>query len=160
ADGELDAAGILELEQHLQDCPACARAQRELQSLQRALRSETLRFAAPVELRRRVRAALPSPAETRPRPKFWNWLTAVTTGAGAACAALLLATMLIRPAASQLLAHELVSSHVRSMMADHALDVASSDQHTVKPWFDGKLDFSPPVKDLAAQEFPLAGGRL
>ena len=162
ADGELDAARILELEQHIHDCPACARAWRNLQGLKQTVKQDALFFTAPAELRRRVKAEWHSQTETQPPPKFWNWnwLTAATTGAAAVCLALLLTVALTRPSTQQRLTRELVSSHVRSLMASHALDVASSDQHTVKPWFDGKLDFSPPVKDLAAQEFPLLGGRL
>jgi anti-sigma factor RsiW len=94
------------------------------------------------------------------RPKFWNWFSVTTTGFAAACLALLVAIAGTRPSGQQRIEQEVVSSHVRSLMANHVYDVASSDQHTVKPWFDGKLDFAPPVKDLVAQEFPLAGGRL
>jgi anti-sigma factor RsiW len=104
---------------------------------------------------------LGSQVETKPRWSFWNrtWLAA-TTSMAVACLALLLAVMLNRPSAERRLTREVVSSHVRSLMANHLLDVVSTDQHTVKPWFNGKLDFSPPVKNLAAQEFPLIGGRL
>jgi anti-sigma factor RsiW len=156
ADGELDAAGILELEKHIHDCFACALAWRNAQALKKSLKHDALYFTAPAELRRTIKAELRS--QLKPRANFWNWnwLTAATTGVAAICLVFLLA----HPSAQQQLAQEVVSSHVRSLMANHALDVVSSDQHTVKPWFDGKLDFAPPVKDLAAQEFPLAGGRL
>jgi anti-sigma factor RsiW len=162
ADGELDAAGILELEKHIHDCPACALAWRNAQTLKKSLKQDALFFTAPTELRRRIKAELRSQVETKPRWSFWNWnwLTTATTSVATACLALLLNLSLTRPSAEQRLTQEIVSSNIRSLMADHMLDVVSTDQHTVKPWFNGKLDFSPPVKDLAAQEFPLIGGRL
>ena len=160
ADGELDATGILELEKHFHDCPACALAWRNAQSLKKSLKQDALYFTAPAELRRAIKAELHS--QVKPRENFWNlkWLTAATTSFATVCLALLLTVTLTRPSEQQRLAQEIVSSHVRSLMANHALDVMSTDQHTVKPWFNGKLDFSPPVKDLAAQQFPLIGGRL
>jgi anti-sigma factor RsiW len=162
ADGELDAAGILELEKHIHDCLACALAWRNAQSLKKALKQDALFFTAPAELRRAIKAELRSQVETKPRWNFqnWNWLTTATTSVATACLALLLTLSLTRPSAEQRLTQEIVSSNIRSLMADHMLDVVSTDQHTVKPWFNGKLDFSPPVKDLAAQGFPLIGGRL
>jgi anti-sigma factor RsiW len=162
SDGELDAAGILELEKHINDCPACALAWRNAQTLKKALKQDSLFFTAPPELRRAIKAELRSQVETKPRWNFWdwNWLTTVTTSVATACLALLLTLSLTHPSAEQRLAQEIVSSNIRSLMADHMLDVVSTDQHTVKPWFNGKLDFSPPVKDLAAQGFPLIGGRL
>jgi len=160
ADGELDAAGILELEKHIHDCPACALAWRNAQSLKKSLKQDALYFTAPAELRRAIKSELHS--QVKPRESFWSlkWLTAATTSFATVCLALLLTVTLTRPSEQQRLAQEIVSSHVRSLMANHALDVVSTDQHTVKPWFNGKLDFSPPVKDLAAQQFPLGGGRL
>src|SRR5271154_865882 len=162
ADGELDAAGILELEKHFHDCPACALAWRNAQTLKKSLKQDALFFTAPPELRRRIKAELRSQIEPKSRWSFWdwNWLTTATTSIATACLALLLTLSLTRPSAEQRLPQEIVSSNIRSLMADHMLDVVSTDQHTVKPWFNGKLDFSPPVKDLAAQEFPLIGGRL
>jgi anti-sigma factor RsiW len=162
ADGELDAAGILELEKHFRDCPACALAWRNAQTLKKSLKQDSLFFTAPPELRRAVKAGLHSQLKTGARWNFWNWnwLAGATTGFAAACLALLLTFTLSRPSAQQRLSLEIVSSNIRSLMADHMLDVVSTDQHTVKPWFNGRLDFSPPVKDLVAQEFPLVGGRL
>jgi anti-sigma factor RsiW len=162
ADGELDAAGILGLEKHIHDCPACALAWRNAQTLKKSLKQDLLFFTAPAELRRAIKTELHSQVKISPRWSFWdwNWLTAATSGFATACLVLLSTVILTRPSAEQRLAHEIVSSHVRSLMANHMLDVVSTDQHTVKPWFNGKLDFSPPVKDLAAQQFPLVGGRL
>jgi anti-sigma factor RsiW len=162
ADGELDTAAILELEHHLQSCSACGVAWRNLQCLKKTLKQDALYFTAPDELRRRIKSELPSPVRAAPQwPAWnWNWLTTVMSCAAAACLALLLTVTMTRPSSEQPLAQEIVSSHIRSLMANHVMDVVSTDQHTVKPWFNGKLDFSPPVKDLAAQEFPLIGGRL
>ena len=162
ADGEVEAAAILELEQHLQNCSACMLALRNLQSLKRTLKSDALYFTAPAELRRQIKSELPSPAKAAPQRQAWtwNWLTTAVSGAFAVCLAVLLMVTQARPSSEQQLAREIVSSHIRSLMPGHTLDVVSTDQHTVKPWFNGKLDFSPPVKDLAAQEFPLIGGRL
>jgi anti-sigma factor RsiW len=162
ADGELEAAAILELEQHLKSCSACALAWRNLQSLKKALKQDALFFKAPEELRRRIKSELPSPANAvQERLAWsWNWLTTAISGAAAVSLALLLTVTLNRPSSEQQFTREIVSSHIRSLMPGHTLDVVSTDQHTVKPWFNGKVDFSPPVKDLAAQDFPLMGGRL
>lgn len=158
-DGELEAGRIHELEQHLQTCAVCASMWRNGQSLKKTLRSEALHFPAPAELRRRIQTALPSPvkAATQSSAWLWNRLTTALSGAFAICLALL---WLVRSPGPQPLRQEIVSSHIRSLMANHAMDVASTDQHTVKPWFNGKLDFSPPVKNLTAEGFPLVGGRL
>ncbi len=162
ADGELEAAAIPALEQHLRDCPACALAWRNLQGLKKALKQDEVYFTAPAALRQRIKAELPAPAKpVQQRPAWsWNWLTTAMSGAAAVCLALLLAVTMIRPSSEELLAQEIVSEHIRSLMPGHLMDVVSTDQHTVKPWFNGRVDFSPPVKDFAAEGFPLAGGRL
>jgi len=162
ADGELEAVAIQELEQHLENCSSCSLELRNLQSLKKTLRHDTLYFSAPAELRQRIKAQLPPPAKSVFPWYAWNWnrLTTALTGAFAVCLTLLAMVILTRPSSVQPLTEEIVSSHIRSLMANHALDVTSTDQHTVKPWFNGKLDFSPPVKDLAEQKFPLIGGRL
>jgi anti-sigma factor RsiW len=162
ADGELDAARILELEKHFHDCPACALAWRNAQTLKKSLKQDSLFFTAPPELRRAIKAELCSQIETKPRWSFWNWnwLTAASTSFATVCLALLLTMTMTRPSTQQQITQEIVSSHIRSLMENHMLDVVSTDQHTVKPWFDGKLDFAPDVKDFAAQGFPLVGGRL
>jgi anti-sigma factor RsiW len=160
-DGELDASGSMALEQHLGGCDACSQAWQNAQSLKKAIKQESLYYAAPADLRRRLKVQLRIQSSLESRPWWvWNWLNALTAGVAVACLAGLLTLMATRPSAQQMLAHEIVASHIRSLQADHRFDVASTDQHTVKPWFAGKLDFSPPVKDLAAQDFPLVGGRL
>ena len=160
-DGELDVANRRELESHLKACAACAAAQESVKSLKTTLRQSPLRYDAPESLRQAVRRiARGSGNETRP-PLWQSVLLWKTLALGATAVAL--AAILLRSAGmsehDQYL-NEAVASHVRSLMAGHLTDVTSSDQHTVKPWFNGKLDFAPGVKDFAAQGFPLVGGRL
>src|SRR5579862_1253096 len=117
ADGELEASAIMEFEQHLQSCSACTLALRNLQSLKKTLKQDTLYFTAPVELRKRIKSELPSPAKTVPRWPAWNWnrLTTAMSGAFAVCLVLLLTVTLFRPSSEQSLAHEVVSGHIRSL---------------------------------------------
>ena len=161
-DGELDLVKSLEIEEHLKDCEACAQTYQRIRSLRSALANDALRFDPPASFERRLRSALRKQDDSRTGPWLlrWPWLAAGATVLGALIVVIAIAGMLGRPSPNDVVAQEIVSSHVRSLMANHLMDVESSNQHTVKPWFDGKLDFSPPVKDLSQQGFKLNGGRL
>ena len=161
-DGELDLVSTLAVERHLQECPGCTQRQQNHHALHEALREPALYFKAPTHLQKRLRGTPREGIHDVPRYRFWSWRGA-SIATASACAALLLWVLIAlpsRPAADDVLTQEVVSSHIRSLMANHLTDVPSSDQHTVKPWFDGKLDFAPPVTDLTQQGFPLVGGRL
>jgi anti-sigma factor RsiW len=161
-DGELDLVRNLEIEAHLRDCIGCARRYENLRILKTAMRDSSFRFAPPVELEKRVRASIDREARIAGKRVAWSsrWLIGSFALLALAVVIVALATFRRAPSTEDLVAQEVVSSHVRSLMAAHLTDVATSDQHTVKPWFDGKLDFSPPVRDLATQGFVLIGGRL
>lgn len=161
ADGELSPAEAGRIGRHLQACPECASVTARLAALSAQLRQEATYHAAPERLRRALQAQLAAMAPPLPagRPSSWRRARiAVPFGAGFALAACL-ALMLVLPGAGDL-PDVVVGSHIRALQPGHLTDVASSDQHTVKPWFDGRLDFAPPVKDLRDAGFPLTGGRL
>jgi len=159
-DGQLDLLRNLEMEGHLQTCPACAQALANYRSLKGALQNDAFYFKAPASLETRIRSSL-GKTQSRTRPlRLRAW---ATVGAIAASILIIFALGWIATrgySAKDLLVREIISSHVRSLMATHLTDVPSSDQHTVKPWFKGQLDFSPPVKDLSKEDFALVGGRL
>jgi anti-sigma factor RsiW len=187
-DGELDLSRTIEMETHLQVCAECARELEKQQALRAALQRGSLAFAAPEALRARIQSSLlaagsatatapvpnaaaiqaPQPARERIREstprwspfQFLRWASAFAVLALCTVVAWQLLPGLYGPTNDQQLAAAVFTSHVRSLEANHLMDVVSTDQHTVKPWFDGKLDFSPPVEDLASDGFPLVGGRL
>ncbi len=161
-DGELDLVRNLEIEHHLQSCSLCSRAFENQKALRSAMTTGSLYYRSPAGLQRRVMAVVRK--EDKPERtawfKPWSWLGAGALLASAALLALILVPLLTRSSADEILTRETISAHVRSLMASHLTDVSSSDRHTVKPWFNGKLDFSPPVTDLTDHGFPLVGGRL
>lgn len=153
-DDELDASARAQFEEHLAECGACAEEHGRLGELRTGIRNGALYYRAPAQLRDRISAHL---RQVEPGGGAWRRV--------AIAAAILLAVSLAWNAAQlrsreTQLADSVLASHIRSLMGTHLMDVASTDQHTVKPWFNGKLDFSPDVKDFAADGFPLIGGRL
>jgi anti-sigma factor RsiW len=157
-DGELDAAEAAALAEHRSGCGDCRENWDALVAARAALRAEATYHRASDTLRRKLEARLGTPA-TAPRRQRW-WREAASFGLGAALAAMLV--LVVRPVggSDSSLVAAVVDDHVRSLQPGHLTDVISTDQHTVKPWFDGRLDFAPPVKDLAGDGFPLIGGRL
>jgi anti-sigma factor RsiW len=180
-DGELDIGGTARLAAHLARCPDCAAEQVAMAGLSARLRAGLPHHAAPARLREAIAAAVAASANaTLPGPtpvpsremtarRPWSRLAGrwrdhmLSFGSGAAlAAALAMAVVLPRGGDMQASAMEssVIESHIRALQPGHLMDVVSTDQHTVKPWFDGRLDFAPAVKDLRAEGFPLLGGRL
>ena len=178
-DGELDPITNQEIERHLRDCRSCEQAYEAQRAVVRAIGSAAPYYKAPAELRQRIQSSLQNEIgakatrngtrgsqvlRTRERsilPEIpWNWLALAAAIILVAIIASSLSPRLRAPGGDQFLATQLIASHVRSLMANHLTDVASSDHHTVKPWLDAKLDFAGPVVDLSSEGFPLIGGRL
>ena len=164
-DDELDVRSVVELEGHVARCPTCGREKNELLALRETARERLTRFDPPPGLEERllrtVREERPlrtvrETAAPRRRPAR-RWLREVAMVAAAAGVAVAATSSLQRSTDPS---GEIVDAHLRSLQAGHLTDVASSDQHTVKPWFQGKIDFGVPVRDFAAEGFPLVGGRL
>lgn len=164
-DGELDLISNLEIDQHLQACPTCAAIRGNLSEMQKALHADALYFKAPAHLSARVRSSLHKAQKTRPARPVMSKMPVRRLAVAALLLFVLTAGLTLLhffaiSSPDEALMQQVVASHIRSLMANHLVDVASTDQHTVKPWFDGKLDFSPQVVDLASKGFPLQGGRL
>jgi len=159
-DGELDAVNAAACEAHLKACDACHAEFLRLQAVRTAVAAPDASYRAPQRLRTNIQAALASetaPAGPRALRRAAPW-------AGGALGGLLAASLAVVAIAPQLtgpsLEAQLVDSHVRSLLANHLTDVGTSNEHVVRPWFNGKVDIAPPVPELAAQGFPLVGGRL
>jgi anti-sigma factor RsiW len=169
ADGQLELSEALEVEHHLETCNRCRASCRSQRALSTAIAQNAPYFRAATSLLDRLEAGIeflaePSPTPNRipPRRREPLW-RALSLAASAAFLIILSAGIISRFNASSpedRTMHDVVSNHIRSLMVTHLADVVSTDQHTVKPWFNGKLNFSPPVRDFAADGFPLIGGRI
>jgi anti-sigma factor RsiW len=165
-DNELDAAHSLQIERHVATCPQCAQQLESLKTLKQRIAQPGVHWRTPDHVRAQVLAAISQEAALQAhapaRTGFSalefvrKWLFVPSLAALAASLFLVIGPMNDRSTVSD----EVVASHVRSLLVDHLTDVATSDQHTVKPWFNGKIDFAPPVVDLVREGFPLQGGRV
>lgn len=156
-DGELDAGHAREVEDHIASCPGCAAQVQVYREMSRTIAGADLRYTAPPLLRRRIEAALPQAHTPNRRAVLRGFAMGSAVSAIAATG---LVAIVLRGDDEARIQSEVVSAHLRSLQAGHLTDVISTDQHTVKPWFNGKLDVAPPVVDLTAQGFTLIGGRL
>jgi anti-sigma factor RsiW len=162
-DGELDLATCVKLEEHLAGCASCRQKLEEEQKLVDLIQSEAPRHAASPFLKTRIQAALREEKSSSSTIPWWKQFSSVWiyfSSVGAAAVLVLLAIYIFSTQGIPELDQEAVANHVRSLQVNHLMDVASTDQHTVKPWFAGKLDYSPQVVDLASSGYPLIGGRL
>jgi len=168
-DGELDLVRSLEIEQHLKECTACSRSYEHRRSLITAVKTAPLTYHAPAGLEQEIKKVLHREADADPSAKSraaersWNWnawFYGLAPAAVLGLALLVAVPRLYGPSTDDRLGQEVVAAHVRSLMADHLTDIRNSNHHVVKPWFNGRLDFSPPVRDFSDHGFPLTGGRL
>jgi anti-sigma factor RsiW len=158
ADGELDAGHAREVEAHVAQCAGCAAELAAARVMTRALRTEPLRFTVPLSLRANIDRTVPVPAPVTNRRALLRGFA--FGGVASALAAVSVGLVVLRESHDDRILGEAISAHLRSLQADHLTDVLSSNQHTVKPWFNGRIDLAPPVIDLTAQGFTLIGGRL
>ena len=160
-DGELDLSRHLEMVAHVESCASCIKEAEQLASFKSFVRSNMPVYQAPSELRSKIRATLRKESKTR-----FEWFFAYGRQVAYAAALIAFGCVLswtwfaVAPRKDNQLVSDAISNHARSLMLAHLVDWASADQHTVRPWFSGKLDFSPPVPDLAQAGYTLKGGRI
>jgi anti-sigma factor RsiW len=165
-DGAVDALRNYSIKRHLLGCAGCAARQHSILALRARIRAEVPYFVASPALQSRVRAAVgavrvSARPQSRPTSDRWRWLSGgVLAGCTASVFAWMLGTTVLAWRANEDFAVAAVGAHVRATLGDHLIEVASSDRHTVKPWLSARLDYSPPVQDLANEGFALVGGRL
>ena len=165
-DGELDSSHAVLCGAHIEGCAACGEAYQQMRDVRSAVREHATFHPAPEHLRQRILASLPQQQAQPVQPKksaskwSWSWMNFGFAGTAAMACVFMLSVYLQAPSLQDRIEDEVVASHARSLMVNHLSDVISTDQHTVKPWFTGKLDFSPTVVDFAPQGYALIGGRL
>jgi anti-sigma factor RsiW len=161
-DQELGISDSIAVERHLGGCAECQQEFAQQRSVSEQLKTNVLSYKVSTHLAQRIKLSLPNEPVQVSRLKNWriSWINASAMMVSLLSVIWSGTLYLTQPSSQERLTEELVSSHVRSLQVDHLSDVVSTDRHTVKPWFNGKLDFSPPVIDLTSQGFPLIGGRL